>query len=191
MNLWPYLGISAEGATAVVVSAVILYTVLGVLVRHWGARLLGGRSALALVIAAGLGAIAARATLGTTPTLMGGLIAIVTMGALEALMGALRRGLFPRKRGEVVMVGADVDARALHRHGIGVAAVWESLRQHGIHGPEEVGVIILEVNGSFSHLTPGIPIDPRVLTGVKGVDAIPSDWISAATEVVPPAEDAG
>ncbi|MFV0407621.1 MAG: hypothetical protein ACK5LN_12515 [Propioniciclava sp.] len=177
MGLEDYLGITGTGALAVVLSALILYTVLGIVVRFWGARLLGGRSALALVIATGLGAITARATLGHAPTLMGGLIAIGTLGLLEVTMGVLRRGLFPRKRGEVVMVGAEINAGALHRHGIGIAAMWESLRHRGIHGTEEIGVVILEVNGSFSHLSPGTPIDPRILTSVKGVDRIPADWI--------------
>lgn len=177
MDLWPYLGITWAGALAVVISSVVLYSVLAVIVRVWGAHLLGGRSAIALVVAAGLAAIAARGALGTTPTLLGSLTAIVTLGLLEIVFASFRRTLAPRKRGVIVMVGDHIAADVLRQHRVHPSAVWQGLRHHGIRRAEDVGILVLELNGTFSHLPPGEPIDARVLNGVAGRELVPADWL--------------
>ncbi|MDO5535244.1 MAG: hypothetical protein Q4F65_11400 [Propionibacteriaceae bacterium] len=181
MDLWDNIGITAEGAVAVVVSSVVLYVAFATIFRLWGARLLGGRSALTFAIATGLGAIVARASLGHSPTMAGGLIAVATLLGMEALTSGWFRGRFGFRghdRAAVVMVGGQIQRRQLLRHGIGEAHLWELLRRRGIHGPDEVGVVVLESNGGLSHLSPGRPIDPRILTGVSGRDLIPAEWFT-------------
>lgn len=101
-QLWNDIGISAMGALAVVISAMIMYAVFAVVLYLWGDYLREKRTTLAAALAALLGAIAARATLGNHPTLTGGLIALTTLLVLERLFGALIRATrnLPRGRGK-------------------------------------------------------------------------------------------
>ncbi len=185
MNLWRHIGITWEGALSVVVASVVLYVAFALIFTFWGARLLGGRSALTFAIATGLGAIIARSSLGDTPTMMGGLIAVATLLGMEALTSGWFHGRFGIRghdRAVVVMVGGEIRRRELLRRGVGEAHLWELLRRRGVHGPDEVGVVILEANGGLSHLSRSQRIDPVVLTGVAGRDLIPADWLVAVPD---------
>lgn len=180
-KLWRDVGITPEGALSVVVAAVVLYVAFAFVLRRWGARLFSGRSTVTFAVATGLAAIVARASLGHEPTMMGGLVALTTLIIMEGLTAGwfgrrLRR--HPRERAAIVMVGSEIQAEALRRHGVREEDLWEMLRRRGVHNTSQVGIVIVEANGALSLITPGERLDPRVLMGVAGRESLPRDWFS-------------
>ena len=86
-ELWAHLGISPIGAFSVIVSSTVLYLCLTAVLRVWGQQLLAGISTFSLAVTTLLGAITARAALGDSPSMSGGLVAIGTLLVLERFLG--------------------------------------------------------------------------------------------------------
>jgi uncharacterized membrane protein YcaP (DUF421 family) len=131
-----------------------------------------------------IGAIAARAILGDSPTLLGGLVAIGTLLVLEQIFGqwagalALRRSVRWSRSPVVLMVGGRVDERALRQYGITEPHLWSQLRQRGVVRRSEVGVVILEPRGHMTVVRAGTRLDRDLLDGVKGLAAVPPAMFS-------------
>lgn len=89
--LWTDLAISGVGAVAVIVSSVVMYAALALVLHWWGPRLRGSTSSVTMALAAVVGSIAARCTLGNHPTMAGGLVALATLLVMERIFGALAR----------------------------------------------------------------------------------------------------
>lgn len=90
-ELWDYVGIAPMGALAVFIATVVMYSFFSLILFVWGDRLKSSGSPITVAVATLMGAIAARSTLGDTPTLAGGIIALTTLLVLERIFGALRK----------------------------------------------------------------------------------------------------
>lgn len=180
-NLWAYLGIEPTGALAVAVASVILYLAFIVLTRTLGQRILASLSTFDLLIVIVLGAVLGRATLGNTPTLAGGLVAILTLFALEGAIGQLRhRPRWERlvnNRAVLLMAGTTVLHDELRRLHVTEAELRSRLRLSGIRNDDEVAAVVLEPTGTISVLQRGALVSPAMLEGVRGADRMPADLL--------------
>lgn len=175
-----HLGISLINAIGVVISATILYVALTAVVRVWGRRLTTNPTTGSIALVTLVGSIAARASLGNSPNLLGGLVAIGTLVVLERIFGrwtAAARDLVPRwgRSAVVLMAGQTVRTEALRRFGMSEATLWSQLRAHGIRSRDEVAVVVLEPRGSVSVLRATTPLDPVLFAGVEGVEDVPRE----------------
>ncbi len=166
-----YLGFHPVGALAIVVSTVLLYVAFATYLNHAGQRLYASPSSLDLAIVTVVGAIVGRSILGQVPTLSGGLLALVTLFALESVGGRVRRSermqARRRQRAVAVMVAGQVDRSELHRLGLDEAVLWSALRGAGIGSPREVALAVVEQDGGFTVLRRGQEVHPAALTGVR------------------------
>ena len=102
-ELWHEIGITPARAAAVVLASGTLYLTFTVILRVWGQRLFANRSGSGLAVVLVLGAIVGRSMLGPNATLLGGLLCLATLIALESIFGAGRRaGLFGHRRAVVI-----------------------------------------------------------------------------------------
>ncbi len=88
------LGLSWSEAASVVVSTIGIYLTFVTLLRLIGQRAVANMSSFDLTAATALGAVMGRVILGYTPTLLAGVIGLVTLFALQSLFGLVRR--YPR-----------------------------------------------------------------------------------------------
>ena len=170
-----YFGMRPLGAAAVVVSTTLLYLAFTGILRWYGQRLFASASSFAVAIATVLGAVVGRATLGRTPTLGGGLLALGTLFLVATLVGRVRRSRTTsegRHRAVAVLVDGEVDREALRRCRIGEPTLWSALRSAGVRSPDEVALAVLEANGQLSVIRAGEPVHPALLTGVRYADAV-------------------
>lgn len=175
------LGITGLQALAVVVGTVAMYAFLLLILRVIGQRVsarLSTHDMAAIII---VGAIAGRSTLGHTPTLAGGAIALVTLFLMRSVLGRMRHN----PHGDslinnppiVVMARTDIFPDSLHHARVTEAELWMALRQAGVRNDDEIAAVVFEPNGQFSVLRTGVPIDPRILEHVDGADRIPREYI--------------
>jgi uncharacterized membrane protein YcaP (DUF421 family) len=180
-ELTAHLGITTIGILSVMVSAAVLYGALALVLKFWGRRLAVSASTVGVALVTLIGAIAARATLGDSPTLMGGLVAIGTLLVLEQIFGqwasalALRRTARWGRSPVVLMVREQIDDQALRQYSITLEHLWSQLRQHGVTRRSDVGLVILEPRGHMSVFLIGTPLDRTMLIGVKGLERIPDE----------------
>jgi uncharacterized membrane protein YcaP (DUF421 family) len=179
-TLGQHLGIDLINAAMVVISASVLYVTVGMVIRGWGRRLNASASVGTIALVTLVGSIAARATLGSSPDLLGGLVAIGTLVVLERFFGrwsAAMRGRTARLGGRpvVLMVGDLVLHDQLARFGMHEHGLRSLLRQQGIWHGEEVGVVILEPRGAISALRAGQALDRSMVEGVEGAERLPAE----------------
>ncbi|MCB0907714.1 MAG: DUF421 domain-containing protein [Nocardioidaceae bacterium] len=180
-QLEAHLGITATGALSVVLASLVLFVAVTVVLRFWGQRLVASASTFSVAFVTLVGAVAARATLGDSPTLAGGLIALTTLLVLERAFGrwsSLVPGSKPERARPAVllMVGDRVRDDELRRYRMTRAQLWGQLRQHGIAHRSEVGAVILEPDGSVSVVRAGMTMDRLLLDGVRGIDEVPAEF---------------
>src|SRR5699024_9131957 len=84
------LGIELWRVPIVIASAIIIYLVLLLLLRLFGARVLSGLTGFDIGVSITLGAVAGRVLLGHPPTLTAGIIGLVTLLCCEAIFGLVR-----------------------------------------------------------------------------------------------------
>lgn len=183
-NLWDHLGINATGATAVVVATTVLYLFFIAALRFAGQRMRASASNVDVLVVIVVGAILGRATMGDTPTVTGGLIAVVTLFVLEGVIGRLtsrpRWDRMVNNRAVLLMAGPAVRPEALRRFHITGEHLRSHLRQAGIRSAAEVAAVVLEPTGTLSVLRRGTLIDAGLLAGVEGAEAIPEDLTEPA-----------
>ena len=170
-----YFGMRPLGAVAVVLSTALLYVAFAGLLRWYGQRLFASASSFAVAIATVLGAVVGRATLGRTPTLGGGVLALGTLFVIGTVVGQVRRSRptpESRHRAVAVMVDGEIDRDALRSRRVDELTVWTALRSAGVRDPAEVALVVLEATGQLSVIRAGDPIHPAMLTGVRHADAV-------------------
>lgn len=182
-----YIGISWSGVLGVVASTIVLYAFFVLLVQISGHRLLANPTVGSFVVLAVIGGVAARATLGESPTMLGALIALNTLMVLEWLLGTIGRTLHPlpvraRRRPTVVMVGGQMVGRGLRRHRLTEPALLNRLRISGVLDLREVELVILERRGSLTIVRRGSKIDPSLVADVDGRDVIPQRLLAPQGE---------
>lgn len=168
-------------ALAVVIATAGMYVALVILVRVLGQRMLSGLSSFDLAAVIAFGAILGRASLGHVPVLGGGLVALLTLVAMQGLAGMMR--LIPVGREMVtthpvlLMADGQVFHDQLRRAHVSPGELQSRLRIHGVHRYDDVAAALLEPNGMLSILRAGTPIDPRLLSGVIGASLVPEDLL--------------
>lgn len=160
----------------VVVSAIAIYLAFMLYVRLFGARVLSNVTSFDAVVVIMFGAVAGRAILGETPTLLAGILGLGTLMGMEALFGSLRQH-FGRFRvvghqARVLMAHGTILSRAARAAHVSRSDILVSLRRAGISRFDQVQCVILEPNGALSVIREGEPIDARLLEGVHNAEAV-------------------
>lgn len=182
-NMWNEYGLTWADAGRVVLSAVALYTLVLVMIRIMGQRTMASLSSFDLAAAVALGAVVGRGILGYTPTLVASALGLVTLLALQALTGQLRR--FPKgvtaisNRAFVLMAGNEIVYANLRKTHVTESEITTRLRMAGVCSRDEVACMIFESTGSISVLRAGVPIEPELLQGVTGAELIPVSFLAA------------
>jgi len=135
--------------------AVLIYVALLVLIRLSGKRTVGEFTPFDLVLMILLGNAAQNAMIGTDTSVLGGLIVVVT---LLALNWALARVTSRNSRVEHLIEGSPVvlvrDGKvfqaALRRENVATEDLEEALRQAGCRDASEVDLAMLETDGQIS-----------------------------------------
>ncbi|MDO5738776.1 MAG: DUF421 domain-containing protein [Ornithinimicrobium sp.] len=181
-DLWYYLGIPPLAALAVVISTVLLYASFIFLSRLLGQRVLARLSGFDLLVVIVFGAVIGRAILGHIPTLAGGLVAMVTLLALEASIGQITKNSLMERmvnnRPVLLMAGDQFVAEEMHRCHVTVAQVRSQLRRSGIRAHDEVAAVILEPTGELSVLKRGVLIEKEMLRRVRSAERMPADLLT-------------
>ncbi|MDO5499179.1 MAG: DUF421 domain-containing protein [Propionibacteriaceae bacterium] len=177
-ELWPRIGIDAWDALAVVLSTIAIYGFYVLLIRLLGQRLLARMSGFDAAAVVAVGAITGRVTLGHTPTLTAGALALLALFAMEAVVGEMRR--FARaehlfdNRAILLMIEGRIQTDLVRRAHIVEDELRSALRRAGLHQLEQAALVVLERTGELSITRSGSPIDPYLVDGIIGQERIPS-----------------
>lgn len=170
------LGITWLEAGAVALATLGMYIALVLLVRVLGQRMLSGMSSYDLAAVIAFGGIIARAALGESPRLGGGVVALLTLVALQALSGVVRRTRLGSRlvvnRPVLLMAGPEVIERHMRRCHVSHPELASRLRQAGVSHPDQVGAVVFEPSGALSVVRAGQLIDPRVFEDVIGAELL-------------------
>lgn len=165
--------ISAETAATVVVTTAGIYLGFIVLVRLLGQRSLTSLSSFDFACVVAFGAVLGRTALLTNPTLMIGIVALVTFLLMQRLLGLARQN--PRidhlvnRSPEVLMLDGELLHGQLRRMHVVENEVRQALRRAGVHRLEDVRCVVLERNGALSVVRADEPVDPWLLADVRGL----------------------
>lgn len=176
-EFWYQVGISWPQVVGVVGATVVLYLVYAAVLGLWLQRLQSSTSTLSLVLGTVMGAVMARAMLGNAPTLLGGLIALVTLAAMESGFGFLRTKGVTRRRAQqrparVVLregrvLASELRAAHLHEQDLDIR-----LRLAGVRSRSELALVILESRGTLTVLRTGQTIDAELVEDVRGISGV-------------------
>lgn len=117
-----------------------------------------------------------RVVLGDTPTLPAGVIGLITLFALQAVFGVLRRS--PRADAAMtnqpllLMANGEVLRDNLRKAHIVEDELRGKLRLAGVRRYDVIASVILERTGAVSVLRQGEAISPELLSDVRGREAI-------------------
>ena len=149
-------GASVRDLVLVVVTALALYTTTFVLVRVAGRRTVSQLSAFDALITIALGSVLATTIVSDPPSYGRGAAAVVTLLLLQVIVGFLRQR-YPRLRRyldfspETVFENAKMQA---DRNPLGPqlteSELEAAIRAGGYSDREQVAVVVLESNGTFS-----------------------------------------
>jgi uncharacterized membrane protein YcaP (DUF421 family) len=167
-----------SGLLEVVVRTAIVYVAIVVVLRVAGKRQVGQLSILDLVLLLLIANGVQNAMVGSNVSVAAGIAAALTLVVLDRALGAIETRS-PRVRRAVegeprlLIRHGIVLTRALEREGITDDELLAALRQHGVATVGEVGLAVLETNGTIS-VIPGVgpPADSpgtRLDTGA-GID---------------------
>jgi len=176
------LGLQWADAATVVVSAVGVYVGFLILVRLVGQRALATMSSFDLAAVTALGAVMGRTMLGYTPALVGGLLGMVTLFALQAAFSLARRSARVDRALTNLPLLLMVDGRVLHDHlreaHIVEDEVRQKLRLAGVRRYEDVAAAILERTGAVSVIRQGEPISAELVRDVRGAELLTGTNVS-------------
>ncbi|MDR0989877.1 MAG: DUF421 domain-containing protein [Propionibacteriaceae bacterium] len=169
--LWTHLGISSVQALSVVISATVLFWFFTLIVSFVGQEARARVTITGFALMALIGAITARAILGDSANLAGGLIALVVLIVWEGVFRLLSRHLPGRwaatNKARVVMRDGVVDQSALRRAHLGMTDLMVRLRCAGITRLTDVAFAIVEADGGITVIRVGAPIDDALLAGIN------------------------
>lgn len=180
-DLLTALGARPLDLLAVVLAAIGIYVAFLLLVRLFGPRSLHGMSTFDAILVIMFGSVAARAILGYTPTLAGGIVGLTTLFVLEAAFGQIRataRGTrLLNARPVLVLAGGVPLASAMRRTHLTETELHTALRSAGVRALAEVACAIFEPNGRLSIIRYGELIDPALLDDVIGREHVPVELL--------------
>lgn len=157
----------------IVVRTVVVYMVVLVGLRVFGKRQLGQMSTGDLVMILLIANAVQNAMVGADTSLLGGIVAAVTLLIVNVLVVRLfaRSSLGERIfEGEPTLLIKDgvYQERSIRREGLAVEEVDMAIREHGIEDAAGVRVAYLEPDGTISV----VPIDAQVLHGRRKVKRV-------------------
>lgn len=180
--MWHALSVTPIQGLDVVIATAGMYWAFVFLIRLLGQRTLARMSSSDLATAIALGAVVGRAALGYTPTLGAGILAMITLFAMQAIAGQLQR--MPKvvrvlaSRPMLLMAGSQVVQENLAQAHLREDALWAKLRLAGVRNKAEVACVILESTGDISVLRIGEAVDPKLLAGVRGAHLLPPHLVT-------------
>jgi len=161
------LGVSWVVAGSVAVATVAIYLTLVVVVRAFGRRSVANLTMVDLGCVAAFGAVIGRTMLLARPTLLSGVIVLVTLfavqGALRALRGDHVVGRWLNPAPVVLMDGTAMLTENLRRTRITADDLRQTLRLAGITQMADVHCVVLERNGAISVLRRAGELDPDLV----------------------------
>jgi uncharacterized membrane protein YcaP (DUF421 family) len=141
----------------------------------------GGHVQFRLRAAIAFGAVLGRTVLGSTPTLGAGLVGMVTLFALQAGFGVVRRNRHLDRALNnlplLLMVNGNVLPDRLRRAKMVEDELRQKLRLAGVHRYDDVGAVILERTGAISVLRRGETIAPELLGDVRSRELLADQHI--------------
>lgn len=162
--------ISPETAATVVVTTVCIYLAFIVLVRLVGPRSLSSLSSFDFACMIAFGAVLGRTALLDDPTLMIGLVALLSFFAMQGLLGLLRqsRRLDRWFNRPPLMLVADGDLLHdnMRRAHVVEDEIRYVIRRHGARGLRDVRCVVLERNGTLTVVPDAPDLDPWLLADV-------------------------
>lgn len=161
------LGITWEQTGLVVLTTTAMYLLLVGCVRLLGQRRLAGLSAADLGCVLAVGAVFGRTTLLLHPTLMTGVVAMLTLFAAQSVLHWLRSGRRGHRmvdRDAVLLMAGPVPIKdAMRANQVTEDDLRQRLRLAGIRRLTEVRCVVLERNGSISVIRQGVEVDSWLL----------------------------
>ena len=150
----------------------VVYAVLLVGLRLAGKRELGQMTTFDLVVILVISNAVQNAMVGANTSLTGGLVAALTLLAVNAVVGwlALRSPLVRAGlRGEPALLAYDGELirEHLRREGVDESEVMQALREHGIEDLGTVKMVVLEVDGTMS-VIPADAASSRTRRRIRG-----------------------
>ncbi|MFV0254201.1 MAG: DUF421 domain-containing protein [Beutenbergiaceae bacterium] len=165
-----------QDLSTVVLTAVMLYVVFIAVVRILGQRVLGTMSSLDVLVVITMGAVLGRAILGVSTNLAGGIVAMLTLLAIQALFAQLRKWPrtkhFVRNRPIALVVDGRVLQQNLDRCHIEQSDLSARMRVAGVRSVDEIALMVLESTGQVSLVRSGAPVDRRLYADVRGVEEV-------------------
>ena len=142
-------------ALEIILRTIIVYLVILIGLRLAGKREIGQMTVFDLVVLLLIANAVQNAMVGSDTTLTGGLLAAVTLLAMNALIALLRlRSTKLRRLVEgtptVLVLHGEVIQANLRHEGIDEQTLEASLREHGIEAVGDVDMAVLEIDGSIS-----------------------------------------
>lgn len=179
--MWTEYGLDGVDALRIILSTIAFYVIILLIVRFLGQRALATLSSFDLAAIIALGAIMGRAILGDSPTAVAGVLSLVTLVALQAVTGQLRRHVrgawLVNSPPVILMAGPRMIAANLTRAHVVEDEVLSALRLAGIRHLDEVACVTLEPTGRISVLRTGESIDPALLAGAVGLEHMPAGML--------------
>jgi uncharacterized membrane protein YcaP (DUF421 family) len=139
----------------VVLRTAIVYLFLVAVLRISGKRQVGQLSVLELVVILVISDAVQNSMVGDNTTLWGGLVAVVTLVALDLALKTLARRSKPVRialEGEPRLLARDgrLLEHAIAAEGLDVDEVRAAIRSHGLASVDDVRFAVLETDGSIS-----------------------------------------
>ncbi|APT93691.1 membrane protein [Corynebacterium phocae] len=149
-----------------------IYLAFMVLVKIFGSRVLTSVTASDAVIIIMFGAVSGRVIAGNPPTLAAGIIGLTTLMVLEATFGTVRRFIgwsrFIDRPPVLLMFAGEVFEKNINYAHISRNDISSAVRKAGLGRLSDVQVMILEPTGQISIIRAGQPVDPKILSDVRG-----------------------
>ena len=159
----------------VVLSGVVTYAVVILLTRLTGVRSLAKMSGFDFAATVAVGSTVAATLVGSAP-LTAGVLGVAVLFGLQYLVASLRRrGLFlglVDNAPILLMAGSEVLEGNLRHARVSREELWAQLRLAGVHRRDQVQAVVMETTGDISVLRTGDPVDPELLQGVRGAEAL-------------------
>jgi uncharacterized membrane protein YcaP (DUF421 family) len=155
-HFWTDIGLTVLMS---IIATVVIYVALFTLVRVLGTRTLANLSTFDFACVIAVGAVVGRTAVLGHPNLLTGVVALVTLFALQGIFGWARG----RERGGrvinpkpiVVVRDGALDADAMRRARLTEDELRFAVRRAGLPGLTAVGLVVLEQNGTLSVVRAG------------------------------------
>lgn len=142
-------------ALEIALRCIAVYAVVLIGMRVMGKRQMGQLAPFDLVLILLIANAVQNAMVGTDTTLLGGIVAAVTLLVINAIVGAVTARNHALRRlliGTPTVLARDgvVDAELMRRQGVTKEELDAAIHEHGVRDLSQVAVAILEIDGDIS-----------------------------------------